>query len=279
MTSTVTDCVSIVELERIARRLRRDIIQMIYSANSGHPGGSLSAVEILTALYFGGILRHDPQNSDWPSRDRFILSKGHAVPVLYAALAERGYFPLEELSTLRQVNSRLQGHPVLGTAPGIEASTGSLGQGLSMGIGMALAARMNEMDYHTYVLMGDGECQEGQIWEAAMAGPNYDLERLTAIVDSNRFQLDGPVEDIQSLAPLADKWSAFGWNVIEVDGHEMAAVLGALQTARDHRGEPTCIIAHTVKGKGVTFMENNNEFHGKAPSREQFEMAMAQLED
>ncbi|MGI8498096.1 MAG: transketolase [Gemmatimonadaceae bacterium] len=279
MTSTVTDSVSIVELERIARRLRRDIVQMIYTANSGHPGGSLSAVEILTGLYFGGVLRHDPQNPDWPERDRFILSKGHAAPVLYAALAERGYFPIEELSTLRQVNSRLQGHPVLGTAPGIEASTGSLGQGLSAGIGMAIAARMNEMDYHTYVLMGDGECQEGQIWEAAMAAPNYDLDRLTAIVDSNRFQLDGAVEDIQSLAPLADKWTSFGWNVIEVKGHDMTEVIGALQTARDHRGAPTCIIAHTVKGKGVTFMENNNEFHGKAPSKEQFEMAMAQLKD
>ncbi len=279
MTSTVTDSVSIVELERIARRLRRDIVQMIYTANSGHPGGSLSAVEILTGLYFGGVLRHDPQNPDWPERDRFILSKGHAAPVLYAALAERGYFPIEELSTLRQVNSRLQGHPVLGTAPGIEASTGSLGQGLSAGIGMAIAARMNEMDYHTYVLMGDGECQEGQIWEAAMAAPNYDLDRLTAIVDSNRFQLDGAVEDIQSLAPLADKWTSFGWNVIEVKGHDMTEVLGALQTARDHRGAPTCIIAHTVKGKGVTFMENNNEFHGKAPSKEQFEMAMTQLKD
>jgi transketolase len=252
---------------------------MIAAAVSGHPGGSLSSAEIVTALYFGGLLNHDPEHPEWPDRDRFILSKGHGVPILYAALAERGYFPVEELLTLRQVDSRMQGHPVLGVTPGIEASTGSLGQGLSIGIGHAIAGRLDGKQFRTYVLLGDGECQEGQVWEAAMAGANYELDTLTAIVDRNRYQLDGAVEDIQSLAPFADKWTAFGWNVLEIDGHDMTAVLESLNTAKAHRGQPTCIIASTVKGKGVTFMENNNEFHGKAPNREQLEVALAQLAD
>lgn len=250
---------------------------MIAEANSGHPGGSLSAADIVTALYFGGILRHDPGNPAWPDRDRFILSKGHGVPILYAALAERGYLPVEELLTLRQVNSRLQGHPVQGITPGIEASTGSLGQGLSIGIGHAIAGRLDGKAFRTYVLLGDGECQEGQVWEAAMAAANYELDTLTAIVDFNRYQLDGAVEDIQSLQPFGDKWAAFGWNVIEIDGHDMPAVVDALHAAAAHRGQPTCIIATTVKGKGVSFMEHNNEFHGKAPSSEQLEVALAQL--
>jgi transketolase len=201
------------------------------------------------------------------------------VPVLYAALAERGYFGVEELGTLRQVNSRLQGHPVLGTLPGIEASTGSLGQGLSIGVGVAMAARLNAQQYHTYVLLGDGECQEGQVWEAALAAPHYELDTLTAIVDWNRYQLDGAVEEIMSLAPIDEKFAAFGWNVLEVDGHDVGAVRDALVRAREHKGAPTCIIAHTVKGKGVSFMENNNEFHGKAPNKDQTEIALAQLND
>ena len=270
---------SIAELEAVARTLRRQVIEMIAAANSGHPGGSLSAADIVTALYFGGVLRHDPARPDWPDRDRFILSKGHAAPILYAALAERGYFAADELSTLRQVDSRLQGHPVQGTLPGIEASTGSLGQGLSIGIGHALAARLDGRDYHTFVMLGDGESQEGQVWEAAMAAPNLELSALTAIVDSNRYQLDGAVEEIQSLAPLPDKFVAFGWRVIEVDGHDMAAVLDALQAAKAAHDRPTCIIAHTVKGKGVTFMENNNEFHGKAPNKDQLQVALAQLNE
>ncbi|HSJ65792.1 MAG TPA: transketolase [Gemmatimonadaceae bacterium] len=275
MTAVEPDTVQ--ELETIARRLRRHAIRMIAGANSGHPGGSLSAAEIVTALYFGGILRHDPARPDWPDRDRFILSKGHGVPILYAALAERGYFPVDELMTLRQVDSRLQGHPVQGMTPGIEASTGSLGQGLSIGIGHAIAGRLDGKLFRTWVVLGDGECQEGQVWEAAMAAANYELDTLTAIVDWNRYQLDGAVEDIQSLVPFPDKWAAFGWNVLEIDGHDMAAVLQALTTASQHRGQPTCIIATTVKGKGVSFMEHNNEFHGKAPTGEQLEVALTQL--
>ena len=273
------ESVSISDLETTARRLRRHAIRMIAAANSGHPGGSLSAAEIVTALYFGGLLRHDPEAPQWPERDRFILSKGHGAPILYAALAERGYFPVEELLSLRQVDSRLQGHPVQGVTPGVEASTGSLGQGLSIGIGHAIAGRLDGKLFRTWVLLGDGECQEGQVWEAAMAAPNYELDTLTAIVDCNRYQLDGAVEDIQSLEPFASKWAAFGWNVLEIDGHDMAAVLAALTTATQHRGQPTCIIATTVKGKGVSFMEHNNEFHGKAPSPEQLEVALTQLAD
>ena len=269
---------SITELDAIARRLRLDSIKMIAAANSGHPGGSLSAADIVTALYFGGVLKHDPKRPDWPDRDRFILSKGHGVPVLYAALAERGYFPTSELKTLRQVDSRLQGHPVQGLTPGIEASTGSLGQGLSIGIGHAIAGRLDGKHYRTYVLLGDGECQEGQVWEAVMAAGNYELDTLIAIVDSNRYQLDGPVEEINSIQPLADKFRAFKWHTLEVDGHDIGAVLDALHQARAHEGRPTCIIAHTVKGKGVTFMENNNEFHGKAPNADQLAVALAQLD-
>ena len=269
---------SITELDAIARRLRLDSIKMIAAANSGHPGGSLSAADIVTALYFGGVLKHDPKRPDWPDRDRFILSKGHGVPVLYAALAERGYFPTSELKTLRQVDSRLQGHPVQGLTPGIEASTGSLGQGLSIGIGHAIAGRLDGKHYRTYVLLGDGECQEGQVWEAVMAAGNYELDTLIAIVDNNRYQLDGPVEEINSIQPLADKFRAFKWHTLEVDGHDIGAVLDALHQARAHEGRPTCIIAHTVKGKGVTFMENNNEFHGKAPNADQLAVALAQLE-
>jgi transketolase len=274
---TAVESVSISHLETTARRLRRHAIRMIAAANSGHPGGSLSAADIVTALYFGGLLRHDPRNPQWPDRDRFILSKGHGAPILYAALAERGYFPVDELMTLRQVNARLQGHPVQGVTPGVEASTGSLGQGLSIGIGHAIAGRLDGKLYRTWVMLGDGECQEGQVWEAAMAAPNYELDTLTAIVDFNRYQLDGAVEDIQSLEPFGAKWAAFGWHVLEIDGHDMAAVLEALTAATHHRGQPTCIIATTVKGKGVSFMEHNNEFHGKAPSREQLDVALAQL--
>ncbi|MGH7718142.1 MAG: transketolase [Gemmatimonadaceae bacterium] len=276
MTAARTEA-TIEELERVARTLRGHILRMIAAANSGHPGGSLSAVEIVTALYFGGLLRHDPEHPQWPDRDRFILSKGHGAPVLYAALAERGFFPVEELMTLRQVNSRMQGHPVQGVTPGVEASTGSLGQGLSIGIGHAIAGRLDGKAYHTYVLLGDGECQEGQVWEATLTAGNYELDTLTAIVDFNRYQLDGAVEDINSLQPITDKLAAFKWHVIEVDGHDLSSVMDALERAREHRGRPTCIIAHTVKGKGVTFMENNNEFHGKAPTKEQLQVALSQV--
>jgi transketolase len=269
--------ISTAELAHIARTLRRHVVRMIAAANSGHPGGSLSAIEIITALYFGRVLRYDPKRPDWPERDRFILSKGHGVPALYAALAEAGFFPTDELMSLRQVNSRMQGHPVQGVTPGIEASTGSLGQGLSIGVGHALAARLDGKAYRTYVLLGDGECQEGQVWEAAMTAGNYELGSLTAIVDSNRFQLDGAVEDINSLTPLDAKFESFGWRVMQVDGHDVGAVRVALHQARESHDVPVCIIANTIKGKGVSFMENNNEFHGKSPSSEQLKVAISQL--
>jgi transketolase len=269
--------ISTAELAQIARKLRVYVVNMIAAANSGHPGGSLSAVDIITALYFGRVLKHDPKHPDWPDRDRFILSKGHGAPALYAALAESGYFPVSELNTLRQVNSRMQGHPVQGVTPGVEASTGSLGQGLSIGVGHAIAARLDGKTYRTYVLLGDGECQEGQVWEAAMTAGNYELGSLTAIVDSNRYQLDGAVEDINSLRPLDAKFESFGWRVITVDGHDVGAVRVALHQARESHDVPVCIIANTVKGKGVTFMENNNEFHGKSPNAEQLQVAVTQL--
>jgi transketolase len=240
--------------------------------------GSLSAVELVTVLYFGGVLRYDPARPDWPERDRFILSKGHGVPVQYAALAEAGYFPVEELSTLRKIDSRLQGHPVLGTAPGIEASTGSLGQGLSIGLGIALAARMDRRDYRVFVLLGDGECQEGQVWEAAMAAGHYRPDNLVAMVDYNKYQLDGAIADILDLDPLAPKWEAMGWAVREIDGHHLPQVLDALDWAVSQPG-PACIVAHTIKGKGVSFMEGENAYHGVAPTEEELARALAELED
>jgi transketolase len=260
-----------------ARIIRRHIVEMLHEAASGHPGGSLSAVEIVTALYFGGILRHDPSNPEWSERDRFVLSKGHGVPVQYAALAIAGYFPVEELRTLRRIDSRLQGHPVLGTAPGIEASTGSLGQGLSIALGMALAARLDGRDYRVYALLGDGECQEGQVWEAAMAAGHHRPDNLIAIIDYNKFQLDGAIEDIIGLEPLAAKWESMGWKTREVDGHDIAQVLDALQWA-SAAGAPACIIAHTVKGKGVSFMEGENAYHGVAPSADELSRALGELE-
>lgn len=250
---------------------------MLHEAASGHPGGSLSAVEIVTALYFGGVLRHDPERPEWPERDRFVLSKGHGVPVQYAALALAGYFPLDELRTLRRIDSRLQGHPVLGTAPGIEASTGSLGQGLSIGLGMALASRLDDSGYRVFVLLGDGECQEGQVWEAAMAAGHHRPDNLIAIIDYNKFQLDGAIEDIIGLEPLAAKWESMGWKTREIDGHDMQQVLDALDWSMQ-AGEPACIIAHTVKGKGVSFMEGENAYHGVAPSDDELTRALSELQ-
>jgi len=263
-------------LRERARIIRRHIVEMLHEAASGHPGGSLSAVEVVTALYFGGVLRHDPKRPEWPERDRFVLSKGHGVPVQYAALAEAGYLPHSELKTLRRIDSRLQGHPVLGTAPGIEASTGSLGQGLSIALGMALAARLDRSDYRVYCLMGDGECQEGQVWEAAMAAGHHKPDNLIAIIDNNKFQLDGATADIIGLEPLAAKWESFGWSVREIDGHDIALVMDALTWAADHG--PACIIAHTVKGKGVSFMEGENAYHGVAPTADELTRALGELE-
>jgi transketolase len=264
-------------LRERARIIRRHIVEMLHAAASGHPGGSLSAVEIVTALYFGGVLRYDAGRPDWEDRDRFVLSKGHGVPVQYAAMAEAGYFDVAELKTLRRIDSRLQGHPVLGSLPGIEASTGSLGQGLSIGLGMALAARLDGRDYRVFVLLGDGECQEGQVWEAAMAAGHHRPDNLVAIVDYNKFQLDGAIEDIIGLEPFAAKWESMGWQTREIDGHDIEQVMAALQWATSVRA-PACILAHTVKGKGVSFMEGENAYHGVAPSEEELARALGELD-
>jgi transketolase len=271
-----TKPLSIEELKAIAKMLRRHIIAMTGRAGSGHPGGSLSAVEIVTSLYFG-LLKHKPSEPQWPDRDRLILSKGHAAPLLYAALAECGYFPVEELSTLRQVDSRLQGHTDRTLTPGVEMTGGSLGQGLSFAIGVALAGRLNLQDYHVYVLLGDGECDEGQVWEAAMAAAHFKLDNLIALVDNNGQQIDGWNCDVMNLEPFPGKWRAFGWHVIEVDGHNFPQLFDAFDKAKEVRGQPVVIIAHTVKGKGVSFMENNPEFHGKTPNAAQVEAALKEL--
>ena len=267
---------STTELEEMAKKLRRHVITMIATAGSGHPGGSLSAADIITALYFK-ILRHNPQNPHWQDRDRFILSKGHAAPILYAALAESGYFPVEELATLRKLGSRLQGHTDRNLTPGVEMSAGSLGQGLSFSVGVALAAKLDHRDYKTYVLLSDGECDEGQTWEAALSAAQFKLDNLVAIVDCNQIQLSGWTRDIMNLEPLNQKWQAFGWRTIDIDGHDFSQILSAFQ-AEKIKGKPTVIIARTIKGKGVSFMENNVAFHGKAPTPEEAERALKELE-
>lgn len=269
---------SVAELEKLALHLRKEIVQMIHAAGSGHPGGSLSMVEFLTALFFREM-KLDPEDPTWEERDRFILSKGHGVPALYAALAHRGYFPVEDLMTLRKLGSPLQGHPDRSRLPAVEASTGSLGQGLSIAVGTALAARLAEKEYHTYCLISDGENEEGQIWEAAMFAGNHNLTNLTAILDYNKYQLDGAVEDIQSLEPLKKKWEDFGWAVRQIDGHDMETVLEALQWARNDDQNANMIVADTVKGQGVSFMEGNNEFHGRAPTDDELERALDELAD
>ena len=267
---------SAAELKEMAKKLRRHVITMIATAGSGHPGGSLSAADIITALYFR-TLRHDPENPQWSERDRFILSKGHAAPILYAALAEAGYFPLAELQTLRKMDSRLQGHTDRNLTPGVEMSAGSLGMGLSFAIGVALAARLDSKTYRTYALLSDGECQEGQTWEAALAAGHFRLDNLTAMVDYNGIQLSGRTCDIMNLEPLIEKWQAFGWHVIDIDGHSFDELLAAFPKAEKTKGKPTVIIARTIKGKGVSFMENNVAFHGKAPTPEEAERALKEL--
>jgi len=264
------------DLKEVARRLRRDIVSMIGKAGSGHPGGSLSAVEIITTLYWR-IMRFKPADPDWKDRDRFILSKGHAAPVLYAVLAECGYFPRSELGTLRQLDSHLQGHADRTVTHGVEMSSGSLGQGLSFAVGCALAGRLDVKSYRIYALLSDGECDEGQTWEAAMSAAHFKVDNLTAIVDKNGIQLSGFTKDIMNSDPLNKKWNAFGWRVFEVDGHNFDELLDAFGKARKVRGKPAVIIAHTIKGKGVSFMENNVDFHGKAPNAEQLEKALKEL--
>lgn len=260
-----------------AKIIRRHVVEMITAAKSGHPGGSLSAADLVTALYFGGVLRHDPAHSADPNRDRFIMSKGHAVPVLYAALAEAGYFPTEQLVTLRKLGSPLQGHPSKADLPIMEASTGSLGMGLSVGIGMAMAAKLSAADYRVYVMLGDGESEEGQVWEGAMSAAAHHLDNLVVILDSNKFQLDGSIAEILDWTPIVEKWAAFGWHVIEIDGHNMESILAAFAEARTFTGMPTCIVANTVKGQGVSFIAGNNEWHGKAPSADECARALAEL--
>ncbi len=264
------------KLEEMARQIRRHVIDMIYTAGSGHPGGSLSATDVLVTLYFD-LMNHRPDDPSWPNRDRFVLSKGHAAPALYGCLAETGYFPVEELKTLRQIGSRLQGHPDMRKTPGVESSTGSEGQGLSNGVGMALAGKLDKKDYTVYVMIGDGENDCGQIWEAAMSAAFYKLDNLICIIDRNKLQLDGATKDIMSIEPLSDKWKAFGWDVINVNGHDIKKLLNAFKKAKRNKGAPTVIIAKTLKGKGVSFMEGVVGFHGKAPDKVQFEQAMKEL--
>ena len=265
------------QLYKTANKIRKLIIQMTARAGSGHPGGSLSSTEIITCLYFK-VIRHNPKDPKWPKRDRFHLSKGHACPVLYAALALSGYFKVDELWNLRKLGSILQGHPDRRT-PGVEVASGSLGQGLSVALGMALAGKIDNQDWRVYCLMGDGEIQEGNIWEAAMAAAHFKLDNLCGIVDYNRFQIDGRIEEIMNLEPLVNKWESFGWHTIQCDGHNIRELLEVFEEAKSVKQKPTVIIAHTVKGKGVSFMEHVVDFHGRAPTEKEKESALKELEE
>ncbi len=272
-----TDKEIITSLEEHAGAIRRDVIKMLAGAGSGHPGGSLSCADIVAALYFH-VMRHDPARPDWPDRDRFLMSKGHCAPSWYAALARAGYFPPEWLDSLRKIDGPLQGHPDMLRTPGVEMSSGSLGQGLSIANGMALAARLDGRDYRVYVLLGDGEIQEGQVWEAAMTSAHRRLDNVCAVVDNNGLQIDGRVDEIKSLGSIPDKWKSFGWNVIEIDGHDMKQIIEAYDSAAASKGRPTMIVAKTVKGKGVSFMENKVDYHGVAPTADEKEAALAEME-
>lgn len=263
-------------LESTAKDIRNNIVEMIGEAKSGHPGGSLSAVEIVAYLYFEAMTI-DPMEPNWADRDRFVLSKGHAAPVLYAALAQRGFFPLEELQTLRKLGSKLQGHPDMKKVKGVDMSTGSLGTGFSTCIGMALASRLDKRDNYIYTLLGDGELQEGQVWEAAMAAGHYGLDHLIAFVDNNGLQIDGNIADVLSPEPIDAKFAAFGWHVQVIDGHDFEAIAQGIAEAKKTPGKPHVLIAHTVKGKGVSFMENQASWHGSAPSAEQVAQAKSEL--
>lgn len=264
------------ELERRAKELRKDILRMTTGAGSGHPGGSLSAADIVAVLYFHKM-RLNPKKPDWPDRDRFIMSKGHCCPAQYAALSELGYFGKGEIGNLRKLGCILQGHPDMCKTPGVEINTGSLGQGLSVANGIALAGRIDRKDYRVYCVLGDGELQEGQVWEAAMSSSHYKLDSLVAIVDKNGLQIDGPTEEVMGLHSISDKFRAFGWNTMEIDGHSIGEILDALNTAEKMKGKPTLIVANTVKGKGVSFMEGQVAFHGKALDEEQLKKALKEL--
>ena len=267
---------SLDELKSISKEIRKDIVKMLTESASGHPGGSLSATDIMTVLFFKEM-NLDPNNEKDPNRDRFVLSKGHAAPVLYSALARRGYFPVEELSTLRKFKSRLQGHPSIQYLPGIDMSTGSLGQGVSAAVGMALAGKIDKKDYRVYTLLGDGELEEGQVWEAAMCAAHYKLNNLTAFIDFNGLQIDGDITKVMNPCPIDKKFEAFGWNVLVIGGHNYEEIIDAIEKAKECKDKPTAVVCNTVKGKGVSFMENQAAWHGTAPSKEQCETALKEL--
>lgn len=269
---------SIKQLKLIANTIRQDVIKMLLEAKSGHSAGSIGLADIFAALYFN-ILYHDPQNAEWPDRDRLVLSNGHVCPVMYAAMANAKYFPKEELLTLRKINSRMQGHPHKGTLPGIETSGGPLGQGLSQAVGMAIVAKAERKRWRVYCVMSDGEHNEGQTWEAVMLASKYKLGNLTAIIDRNNIQIDGMTEDVMPLEPFADKYRAFGWHVIEIDGHNIKEIIDACEKSKAVFERPTVIIAHTIPGKGIPYMEFLSEWHGKPPTKEQADEAIALLEE
>lgn len=263
-------------LKQHARNIRRNIVKMVYEAQSGHPGGSLSATDLLTVLYFR-VMDIQKDNADSIDRDRFVLSKGHASPLLYSVLCEKGILEESKLATFRKMNSPLQGHPNMHYVKGVDMSTGSLGQGISTAVGMALANKLDQNEHRIYALLGDGECEEGQVWEAAMAAAHYKLDNLCAIIDYNSLQIDGNIREVMNPTPLDAKFQAFGWRVIEIDGHDLDAIEKAFDSAKETKGSPTMILAHTVKGKGVSFMEDNYAWHGTAPNKEQYELAMKEL--
>lgn len=264
------------ELEEISKLMRKDIVSMLTESASGHPGGSLSIVDIMSVLFFKEM-NIDINNPKNPDRDRFVLSKGHAAPALYSALARKGYFNVEELNTLRKIDSRLQGHPNMNDLPGIDMSTGSLGQGISASVGMALAGKLDKKDYRVYTILGDGELEEGQVWEAAMSAGHYKLDNLTAFIDNNGLQIDGDVEKVMNPRPIDKKFEAFGWNVLIIDGHNYDEIIDAIAKAKEFKGKPTAIICNTIKGKGVSFMENEAGWHGAAPNKEQCEQALKEI--
>ena len=267
------------KLEALGKKsleIRREIVTMVHRANSGHVGGSLGAADIVVALYYH-IMKHQPQNAGWADRDRFILSKGHCTPVIYAVLADCGYFPKEDLKTFRQIGSHLQGHPYQPKTPGIDASTGTLGLGISTGVGMALGAKLKKQSHYYYILCGDGEIQEGQVWEAAMFANKYKLDNIIAFVDRNYLQTDGNSEAVMPLDPLKPKWESFGWRVSEIDGNDFTQIISTVENAKKEIGRPTMIIANTTKGKGVSFMENVASWHGTPPGKEDFERAIKEL--
>ena len=264
------------ELENISKLIRRDIITMLTESASGHPGGSLSIADIMSVLFFDEM-NIDPKDPKNPDRDRFVLSKGHAAPVLYSTLARRGYLEVEELNTLRKIDSRLQGHPNMNDLPGIDMSTGSLGQGISAAVGMALAGKLDKKDYRVFTILGDGELEEGQVWEASMSAAHYQLDNLIAFVDNNGLQIDGNIENVMNPGPIDKKFEAFGWNVLKINGHDYDEIKGAIKKAKETKGKPTVIVCNTIKGKGVSFMENEAGWHGNAPNKEQCEQALKEI--